>query len=522
MPLPKKPMGAFLQFKSDQLGNKWQELDKQEQQRFTDAYEADKANGVARPKSAYFRFVDEQQLSQKWAALAPSEKQRYQSNYAMLQKQYLDGMAQYDAIYGEKASRAPPLPDKGKQQAFLHYGADMRAKRLPELQGKTQQEVNTLLGQMWAALGDEERRPYVDIAQREREAYDAQIRAYELEWGALEYIAKQKANAAAAAAAASADASTDASTDASYSGDVDCSDEIDNGSDNGDGEIGGGNGANDEIDESGDNNSGEDAGKRKLAPTARPRAKKVQRVVDAQDVLAAQQAKAQRNLIAAHDLYCRHMLQSELDKFTRKATRGKTPPANLVFNCDAVVAEIKQRWEKLSDRTRANWVNQVTRKVYHHAAESDDDNASIPTPDEQTEDGDFDDADDDADSDDDGEDKEEEEDEEVDEEESEDEGEEGKNKETEEEPKCEEDDGDDEDEGEVDVIGDDEDDSRENDLANYGDDGDDFVCGDDEIEYEDGLTSEEIREAQEKEKALHAALSIGYGGGRAKKGKVKK
>ena len=71
MMLPKKPVAAFMQFKSEQLGDKWKELSAEEMKRYTDAYQHDKENGISRPKSTYLRFVDDQQISQKWAQLDP-------------------------------------------------------------------------------------------------------------------------------------------------------------------------------------------------------------------------------------------------------------------------------------------------------------------------------------------------------------------------------------------------------------------------------------------------------------------
>jgi hypothetical protein len=492
MPLPKKPMAAFLQFKADQLGNKWQ----LEQARYVAAYEEEKARGVAKPKSAYFRFVDDQQLSRKWAEIDPTERKRYQDNFAALRKEYVATMAKYNEMYAAKALEAPPPPEKGRP-AFLHYVAEMRGKHLSELQGKKQQEINTILGKMWTVLPEADKQAYEQMAQRERDTYESALAAYQLQWGTLDYIKQKKKEA---------------------------SDENEDGSDEDDAAAAAAASQDDEdsADQDDDNDGGEE-GEEEEEEEERPRKK-------ARPVTSKRSPAAESNPHAGRALYCRHMLESELNKFAKKALRGKTPAPNLSFDCDGVVGEINQRWEQLSSRTQQSWHRRVAgtnkRKRAHDssddedesgngddvsgggsAQESDSDASAAATGDDDDEEEDPSGGDDDGetsgtDAAESGESGGEDDDDEDNEEDEDDDGAAAgvaSDEEREESKKS---------RGKAEDIVDDEEDSRIGDNADYGDDGDDFVCGDDEIEYEEGVTSEDIRQIEEKQKAMFAGSEM--------------
>lgn len=492
MHLPKKPSAAFVQFKTDQVGNKWKELSADELKKYTDAYQKDKESGIARPKCAYFRFIDDQQISKKWAELDAVAKQTYKNNFTNLQKQYVEDMRLYNEIYEKKVLNAPLLPKRRPvPTAFTFYCKAIRAKDSEN--AKTDGELYDL----WNAIDENEKKIYTDMQQAEQDLQEARIQQYELEWGNIQYIIATR---------------EEAGLESYYEGEEPEQEEQE------------------EEEEEEATTSVENCNVEELSdrPAEQPRPKKVARKSESSDDFPKQKEQTEKSLQLGYNLYCKHTLQTELEKFTRKVTKANNCSASAtdqLFSCNEILQDVQKRWDKLSDRTRANWIRQAANtsnvsKARRDASDDDEEqdiddadaDADIPTPNNETDDENYaaeisngeeeegNDGEQEAeDEDEDDDDKEEEEEEQEEDKQDEDDEEEG-----------------DENDKVVSLDKDDED-SRENDIKNYGDDGDDFVCGDDEVEYEDGVTSEDIRASKEKEKIVHEALSLEFQGKNKKK-----
>lgn len=469
MQLPKKPMGPYLLFKSHHVGNRWQNLSASEKEPFIKAYEDDKQTGIKRPKSAYFRFIESLDLPSKWAELDACKKHEFLQQYKSEAEAYKLLVAQYDQMYSSKALQAPPPPKK-PVPAFFAFSLASRNRfdQYPQLENLNQQQQNKLLGEVWQAMSEAEKKPFVDSAEQERQNYPIALAAYEREWGALSYIREKRLAA-------------------------------------------------EQLQKNAEN--GEEERKKRRREDVRAQREEAKRRRLEQSQRQQQHSATQKNMQNAKMLYRKSMLKAELDKFSRKALQAKTldASANLNFDCAVSIAKIDEKWSLLTERTRMNWANR-SKKEQEKRKNSLQTGGSETTKErkkQQTEgEGNTNDDDDRAENEEEEEDIEQSAEEDVQEdddevEEDDDEVEEEEDEEVEEED----DDEEEESDGARPVArkrhrGDDLEDERllygedsDEDIEQYGDDGDDFVVpDDDEVEYEDGMTQEEIEQAKQMER----------------------
>lgn len=70
---------------------------------------------------------------------------------------------------------APRKPRSG----YVHFLSSRRSKYGTVKQGCDQKTINVALAAEWQALSDEDRRPFLELATREREQYEIELKAYE-------------------------------------------------------------------------------------------------------------------------------------------------------------------------------------------------------------------------------------------------------------------------------------------------------------------------------------------------------
>jgi len=311
MEYPKKPIGSFLLFKADVVGDRWQQMSEEQKRPFVEAYEKAKVDGAKKPASAYFRFVQSLQLSQKWRNLPPITKADYEQRYRLSAQRYKDDMKKYNAIYRERALAAPDAPKK-PTPPFFAFSAHARQNTdlFPSLIEKSQQEQNKLLGDIWRSMSAEDKRRFVAENSRQREQYPQLLSEYEKRWGAVPFVKAVKK--AARQVADKQQKGPSAAKRKRSAADLRIEREI--------------------------------AKQRKL----QIKAKKAE----------LQRLKSEKNEASGKAFYVRHMLLSELKKITDKVERADDV-CKLTARFDSVeaVQRYSSRWSENSARTKQNWIS---------------------------------------------------------------------------------------------------------------------------------------------------------------------
>ena len=390
MLMPKKPVGVFVQYKTDQLDGKWESITPEEKAKFTAPYEAEKQEGIKRPKLPYFRFVESQNLPEKWAALPEDERKRYEENYVAARAKYEQDIYRYEKMYTHRALEAPELPAKGRKPLMI-FNEQMR--NTEEIRAMVADEtkqtiINKFLANKWKELSDTEQQQFLDRAAEEHEQYLKAMDEYILQWGDLKFIQRVQEEAQLQAE------------------EVEEEDEEEGEEEEGEEEEG--------EEEEGEEEEGEEE-------------EEEEKVVRRPKKMAK---------VDAETFYSSHMIEGEFTKFAQLIRTGKAKDA--VFDYNATQDSIKTRWEGLSKRTQSNWAQRAVRETQKVGSKRcRDDDEAVEGEDEE--------------------------------------------------------DGEPSEEGEGDSLAEDgEGEVSGEDIKNYGDDGDDFVCADDVVEFQDGLTAEEV------------------------------
>ncbi|XGW19688.1 hypothetical protein V3C99_003493 [Haemonchus contortus] len=83
---------------------------------------------------------------------------------------------------------APRKPRSG----YVHFLSSRRSKYGTVKQGCDQKSINVALAAEWQSLTDEQRQPFLDLANKEREQYEIELKAYEQTDHYREFVAKKE------------------------------------------------------------------------------------------------------------------------------------------------------------------------------------------------------------------------------------------------------------------------------------------------------------------------------------------
>ncbi|WKX90090.1 hypothetical protein Q1695_009155 [Nippostrongylus brasiliensis] len=85
----------------------------------------------------------------------------------------------------------PHAPRKPRS-AYVHFLSSRRSKYGTVKQGCDQRSINVALASEWQSLTDEERQPFLELANKEREQYQIELKAYEQTDHYKEFTAKKQ------------------------------------------------------------------------------------------------------------------------------------------------------------------------------------------------------------------------------------------------------------------------------------------------------------------------------------------
>jgi len=115
--------------------------------------------------------------AEKWRNLSPEERGYWEDEAAKDKQRYMREKAAYTGpwqVPWKRAKKDPSAP-KRPMSAFLYFSQDRRKKIKAKNPGMKNTEVSQVLGEMWRNASDEEKRPHMEIEERERAKYKIQI-----------------------------------------------------------------------------------------------------------------------------------------------------------------------------------------------------------------------------------------------------------------------------------------------------------------------------------------------------------
>lgn len=163
-------------------------------------------NAPKRPLSAYFLYAnavrDEvrrecpemsttevaKESGQRWGRLTPEEKEKYENQSKELKAEYEVAMSNYapNATYQQQNTQSKP-PKKVKDKnapkpalsAYFLFGNSERDKVREAHPEMSMPEIAKQLGKEWASLSAEEKQPYQERADDDRQRYEREKIAYQ-------------------------------------------------------------------------------------------------------------------------------------------------------------------------------------------------------------------------------------------------------------------------------------------------------------------------------------------------------
>ncbi|KAK4262868.1 hypothetical protein QN277_028368 [Acacia crassicarpa] len=151
---------------SNMLGAKWKTISEQEKQPYEEKYLVE--------KEAYLRVITKER--REIEAMKLLEEEQKQKTAMELLEQYMLFKQETGKESKKSRKEKDPLKPKHPVSAFLLYTNDRRAAILAE--NKTILEVSKIAGEEWKNLTEDQKRPYEEMAKKNKEKYLQDMEAY--------------------------------------------------------------------------------------------------------------------------------------------------------------------------------------------------------------------------------------------------------------------------------------------------------------------------------------------------------
>lgn len=160
-------------------------------------------NAPKKPLSAYFLYANDKrdeirrefpemsttdvakESGRRWAQLSPEEKEKYESRSKESKSEYDQAMSSYvpTQMYQQPATKhqkkvKDPNAPKPPLSAYFLFGNAERDRVRKEHPEMTMPEIAKQLGKEWATLSQEEKQPYQQKSDEDRQRYDREMAAY--------------------------------------------------------------------------------------------------------------------------------------------------------------------------------------------------------------------------------------------------------------------------------------------------------------------------------------------------------
>eukprot|EP01006_Ploeotia_vitrea_P044245 TRINITY_DN66820_c6_g2_i1.p1 TRINITY_DN66820_c6_g2~~TRINITY_DN66820_c6_g2_i1.p1 ORF type:complete len:157 (+),score=109.53 TRINITY_DN66820_c6_g2_i1:385-855(+) len=127
-----------------------------------------------------------QMLGQAWKKVSDADRKRFNEKADVDRDRYKKQMAHYtpppESYHNVgrrgKRKRDPNAP-KRAMSAYLFFGQEMRQKIKDEFPDAKSPEIMTKIGARWREMNDEDKQPYVKMADKDKQRYALQKAAYE-------------------------------------------------------------------------------------------------------------------------------------------------------------------------------------------------------------------------------------------------------------------------------------------------------------------------------------------------------
>ncbi|KAF5196564.1 high mobility group B protein 6-like [Thalictrum thalictroides] len=153
---------------SNILGTKWKNLSVEEKKPYEEKYQED--------KEAYLQIVGKEKRENE--AMSLLEEDQKQKVAMELLEQYLHFKQESDEAINKKKAKKEKDPLKPKQalSAYFLYMKERRAALVEEKQNVT--EIAKITGEEWKNMSEEQRKPYEEIAKKQKEEYTKEMELY--------------------------------------------------------------------------------------------------------------------------------------------------------------------------------------------------------------------------------------------------------------------------------------------------------------------------------------------------------
>ena len=131
------------------------------------------------------------ECSSIWKSLSIEEKDKYSKSVEEDKARYQSEMASYTPeTKGKKRKSKDPNQPKRSLSAFFFFCHEARPKLRAENPGATISELAKKLGAKWQLLSDEEKAPFAESAQKDKERYAREMELFRNDSSSLKKGAK--------------------------------------------------------------------------------------------------------------------------------------------------------------------------------------------------------------------------------------------------------------------------------------------------------------------------------------------
>ncbi|XP_068701386.1 high mobility group protein B3-like [Montipora foliosa] len=122
--------------------------------------------------------------AEKWKALSEEERQPYREAAEKDKLRYENEMANYSPpeAAGRKTRKGKKPKDKnrpkGAKNPFMCFSEEKRPKLKEQNPDEPTKEIAKMLGEMWRNMNDQDKEHYIKLAQRDKERYDEEMKAF--------------------------------------------------------------------------------------------------------------------------------------------------------------------------------------------------------------------------------------------------------------------------------------------------------------------------------------------------------
>ncbi|XP_020224365.1 high mobility group B protein 13 [Cajanus cajan] len=151
---------------SNMLGAKWKTVSAEEKKPYEEKYQAE--------KEAYLQVVAKEKRESE--AMRLLEEEQKQKTAMELLEQYMQFKQEAENKGKKNKKEKDPLKPKHPMSAYFMFTNDRRPALAAE--NKTMLEVTQITAEEWKKMIDDERRPYEEMAKRNKEKYVLEMEAY--------------------------------------------------------------------------------------------------------------------------------------------------------------------------------------------------------------------------------------------------------------------------------------------------------------------------------------------------------